>query len=388
MRDIYLPTLFVVEAYLLFTVIANITYFRRATRTPVLRSGPLVSVIVPARNEEHNITRCVESLLKQDYTNFEVIVVDDDSDDATASIVTALAEGDRRLRLVCAGALPPGWLGKPWALSQGAAVARGEVLLLADADTALTSHSLSWAITNLVGHKADFLSGYLQQEYGSFGEDLVVPTMYAAMLVVPFALLPRARSPRVAFAVGQYVVMRRDALRAMGGFEAIHDSLTDDMTMATLLKAEGCKGVFLDARGAGTCRLYRNYRDAFNGIKRSIYGSVGGHPVSALAIVILVMGLILGPPAWMLASYLRFGVIPPTALIASVVFGLTWALVLWDRKAPVRTAVLYPVVFFNLLLMLGASMLSTGFGEGAEWKGRLVRLPRHFGRPPEVAGNE
>lgn len=382
MRDVYLIALLAANAYFLFTVLANITYFQRATIRAAGTADAFVSVIVPARNEEANIRRCVESLLVQEYDDYEVIVVDDDSTDATAAIVAELASRDPRLRLVSAGPLPDGWLGKPWALFRGTATARGDVLLLTDADTSHNPRSISWAVTNLVGHDADFLSGYLEQEYGSFGEDIVVPTMYAAMLVVPFYLPSRASGSRTAFSIGQYVALRRAALDAVGGFAAVSDAITDDMSLAALLKEQGYAGVFLDAREAARCHLYRRYSDAFNGIKRSIYGAVGGHPVSAGIVIALVLGLIVGPAVWTAASYVVLG-FPGPAAFAAVLFGLTWAIVLWDRRAPLLTAPLYPAVFFNLLLILIASMLSTGFGQGAEWKGRLVRLPRHLGRHRE-----
>ena len=96
---------------------------------------PALSVIVPARNEERNVARCVRSLLAMEHSNFEVIVVDDASTDATRSIVSELARNDSRLKLIAGQPLPAGWVGKPWALAQGARAAAGAWLLFTDADT-------------------------------------------------------------------------------------------------------------------------------------------------------------------------------------------------------------------------------------------------------------
>ena len=373
--DWYLAALVCVTAYFLATVLSNVVFFRLATRKPRIRSGPFVSVIVPARNEERSIALCLGSLLAQDYADYEVIVVDDDSTDATGAIVAGLATHDPRLRLVSGAPLPDGWLGKPHALSEGAAVARGEILILTDADTVHTPESISWAVTNLQDHRVDILSGYLNQEYGSLGERLVVPTMYAAMMVVPLFLIPRTRSPRLAFAIGQYVVLRRAALEDVGGFEAIKDSIVDDMSMAIRMKESGHRGVFLDARAAASCRLYNGYRESFEGIERSIYSAVGGRPLAALAVTAIVLGLIVGPALSVLLSNLRLQMPAGPLALSVLLFGAQWALIVWDRNVPLTAFVLYPLVFLNLVIILNVSMLRTGFGPGVTWKGRTVRIP-------------
>jgi chlorobactene glucosyltransferase len=376
LRDAYLVVLVCVNAYFLATVVANIAYFRIATRKPRVTRGPFVSVIVPARNEERSIARCVGSLVAQGYEGFEVIVVDDGSTDRTAQIVAELAADHSCLHLVHGTPLPDGWFGKPHALSQGAAVARGEVLMFTDADTVHDSQSISWAVTNLQDHAADFVSGYLDQEYGSLGESIVVPTMYAAMLLVPFFLLPRTKSAGLAFAIGQYVAVRREALDDVGGFEAIRDSIVDDMSMAARLKELGHRGVFLDAKGVASCRLYDGYRDAFTGIQRSIYSALGGSVVAAVVVTGIVLGLIVWPALSVLVSSVRLETTLGPLAVSVALFAIQWALVTWDRNVPLSAFVLYPLVFLDLVLILIASMLTTGLGPGVDWKGRLVRASR------------
>jgi len=373
MSDFAVFALLVLNAYFLFAALANVIYLRWATQPARITSGPLVSVIVPARNEEHSIARCLESLLAQTYTRYEVIVVDDESSDTTAGIVAAIAAHEPRLRLVSGTPLPDGWLGKTHALAQGAAVARGEILLLTDADTLHAPTSVSWAVTNLTDHRADMLSGYLDQAYGTFGERVVVPTMYAMMLLVPLFLLPRTRSPRLAFAIGQYVVMRRSALDCVGGFEMIRDSLVDDMSMAIRMKASGYRNVFLDAKKAARCRLYSGYGNAFRGISRSIYSALGANPLSAVAVAAVVLGAIVGPALFVLDASLHSQLAPGPVTLAASLFAVAWALVTWDRDVPFTGYLLYPFVFADLVVILGASMARTGFGRGVDWKGRTVR---------------
>jgi chlorobactene glucosyltransferase len=387
MPNLYLTVLLCANAWFLFVALANVAYFRRSTSRPRVTHGPFVSVIVPARDEAGPVDRCLQSLSRQDYDGFEVIVVDDQSSDATAEIVDAHAAHDPRVRLVSGVPLPDGWMGKTHALAQGAAVARGEILLLTDADTVHTPESISWAVTNMEDHRADIVSGYLKQTYGSLGESVIVPTMYAMMLLLPLFLLPRVRSARVAFAIGQYVVVRRTALDAIGGFESIKGSLVDDMSMAVRMKQNGFRNVFLDARQAAGCRLYTGYREAFRGIERSVYSALGGNPFGAMAVMAVVVGLIVWPAVWLLGSYLRFEM-PPAAVAASVaLFAVQWALVTWDRDIPVVALPLYPLVFLNLAVILAASMVTTGFGHGVDWKGRTVRssIPEGAAAAAELA---
>lgn len=379
MRDGLLLALVTANAYFLVASIANAIFLRRATRPARLTSGPFVSVIVPARNEESVIERCLTSLLTQDYADYEVLVVDDQSTDATAAIVRRLAAADPRLHVVSGEPLPDGWLGKPHALAEGAAAARGEILVLTDADTIHSPKSVSWAVTNLTDHGADILSGYLDQRYGSFGERLIVPTMYAAMLLLPLPLVPRRRNLGTAFAIGQYVAVRRSALDAVGGYESIRGSITDDMSMAKRLNARGYRGIFLDAREAAGCRLYTGYRDAFRGIERSIYSALGGNPVASSLVTAIVLAVIVAPAVSVLLGAVRLQLQPGPVALAFVLFAAAWALVCWDRDVPFTAFALYPLVFANLMLILNGSMLATGFGGGADWKGRPIRAGRSSG---------
>jgi chlorobactene glucosyltransferase len=374
LQGLFVVALIAINAYFLAVALSNIVHFRLATKRPRITGGPSVSVIVPARNEERSIARCLDSLLKQDYSDYEIVVVDDGSSDGTAAIVRAIGARDPRVRLVAGAPLPDGWLGKPHALCQAAAVARGDILLLTDADTVHAIASVSWAVTNLQDHRADLLSGYIAQTYGTLGERIVVPTMYAMMLLVPLSLLPRVRSPRLAFAVGQYVVVRRDALEAVGGFGSIRSAIVDDMAMARRMKEHGFRNVFLDAKTAASCRLYSGYRDAFAGISRSVYSALGGNPGSTVAVAAVILGVIVGPAVSVVTAYAGGHAPDAGVALAALLFAAQWALVAWDRDVPFVAFLLYPLVFADLVVIMGASMLGTGFGAGVDWKGRPVRV--------------
>ncbi len=214
MHEWFLWVVVAVNALFLIEAVLNIAFFRRATKTPRIQSGPFVSVIVPARNEERSMARCLESLLAQDYDDYEVIVVDDDSSDATPEIVAAIAEKDPRLRARL-GRSPPRGVARQTAraLRGGRGRPRRRPASSPTPTPCIRRESISWAVTNLEDHHVDVLSGYLEQQYGSLGETIVVPTMYAAMMLVPFFLLSRSKSPGLAFAIGQYVAIPPDRAR-------------------------------------------------------------------------------------------------------------------------------------------------------------------------------
>jgi chlorobactene glucosyltransferase len=377
-RGAFLFGVVIVNVYFFAVAISNVVYFRLATRKPRITSGPFVSIIVPARDEERGIARCVGSLLEQDYAHYEVIVVDDQSSDATARIVSTFA-ADPRLRLVAGTPLPVGWLGKQHAMSQGAEVARGEILMFTDADTVHSAQSVSWVVTNLEDHHADSISGYLKQEIGTFGEMLVVPTQYAMVMFMPLALVPHRNARSVSFSIGQLVAIRRAAFDDLHGFDSFSDSLVDDMSMAARLKGAGYRTIFLDAKRAASVRLYTSYGTAFHGTMRSIFGAVGGTTSTAVAMAAVVLGAIVYPAlavVWWPISH----VAPPVELvIATVLFACQWGLNILDREAPLAAVALYPIVFADLVLLMLVSMVRTGYGRGVDWKGRLVRVGR---RPP------
>ncbi|HET9915428.1 MAG TPA: glycosyltransferase, partial [Anaerolineales bacterium] len=157
--------------------------------TPPPADAPLISVCVPARNEERNIRACVEAILAQDYPDFEVIVLEDRSTDATFEILRGMSmESDSllsqrghmqelapALQIIHGTDLPPGWAGKPYALFQASAAARGEWLCFVDADTFLSPVTLSSCYTKAIETKADMFTIMTFQVLGSFWERVILP---------------------------------------------------------------------------------------------------------------------------------------------------------------------------------------------------------------------
>jgi len=213
-------------------VITPTTFDRRVT------PAPSVSVVIPARNEEANIGRCLESVVAQDYPNFDVTVVDDRSDDRTPEIVSEFVKRDRRVRLLRVRELPEGWTGRNHALHLGALDAPAEFLLFLDADTVHHPANLSQSVTCAVTETIDMLSLIGRLRDSTFWQKVVHPVA-AVLLMVQFPL-SKVNDPKSkkAFANGQYVLIRRKVYDAVGGRAAVRSEFMD-LALAARVKEAG-----------------------------------------------------------------------------------------------------------------------------------------------------
>jgi len=223
--------------------------------TPTETSAkPEVSAIVPARNEEASLGACLESLVSQSGVNFEIIVVNDHSSDRTEEIARSFAGA----RVIEAGELPAGWTGKNNAVACGIGQAKGEWLLLTDADTVHLPGSLARALAEAKEHKAEMLSYSPEQIAVTFWEMAILPVVFAALArQYPPSKVSDPASP-IAAANGQYILIRRDAYEAIGGHAAVAGEILEDVALAKRLKASGRKLLFRYGADAVRTRMYRS----------------------------------------------------------------------------------------------------------------------------------
>jgi chlorobactene glucosyltransferase len=257
--------------------------------------GPIVSIIVPARNEERNIERCVSSLLDQDYEQFEVIAVDDGSTDATAHILDELAQthpNGHRLWVLRLRDLPDGWAGKPHALHRGVQEAQGDWLLFTDADTWHEPNALRSTITQAIQENADLFTIGSEQELPGFWDKALMPMAYLGIsMLYPPKLVNNPDSP-VAVANGQYMLIRRSVYTMVGGYARpdLRETLLDDRDLARVVKENGFKLRFLDGEGLVHVHMYNSLSEIWHGWRKNAYlGNRGGLPFFALQLIGLPM---------------------------------------------------------------------------------------------------
>lgn len=360
---------------ILLLSLANILWLRSSSYRPSTTDMGKVSVLIPARNEESNIRRCLESLLHQSYTNYEIVVLDDLSTDRTWEIISEYARRyPKLLRAVRGAPLPRGWCGKTHAMQLLSQHAQGDYLLFTDADTVHTRESIAWAVTNINKHRSDFLSGYVRQELQSFGEALIVPTTYImSTMVLPLWLIPRSNTSMLSFAVGQLVMFRRRAFEAIDGYSSVSDQISEDVFVARAVKKAGFRVVFLDIRRYVRCRMYEGYQESFNGIAKNIYDFFKNQPaffafVCSILVAFIVLPLVLVPIEFYTgSSMLRF------SLFSVATFLLAWSLSLYDRGQKWWVPLLYPLTFLHLLYMAWKSFGRVATGLGIVWKGRVFK---------------
>ncbi len=349
--------------------------YRYATRRPQLRdyppatAGPLVSVIIPARNEARNIEQCVRSIRAATYPSIEVIVVDDRSTDGTGDVVERLG-----VRLVRGAELPAGWFGKQWALVQGYRVARGALLLFADADTKHEPELIARAVGALTAERVDLFSVIPRQEMATFWERLIQPHVFVALgaRVGDLRRVNRTRTEWNAIANGQFLLVTRESYEAVGTHEAVKHSVADDLMLAQTYVRHG-RDIFLAlAVEYMQTRMYGSLREILEGWTKNLaLGAPLMAPpvpwIRALFPYVMWMPALLwvGPPiAWAAFGW-------DFAAIATLASLLTWTGIYAGERAPLRYALLYP---------LGAAMVAFIMvrsawrgGSKVEWRGRTYR---------------
>ncbi len=368
------------QVVVLLVVVSNAVLLVRPGRDRTEGSPTsLVSLLVPARNEETNIGACVRSLLAQTYPRLEILVLDDRSEDGTRAILEHERARDGRL-VVLAGEEPPaGWTGKNWACHRLALAATGEVLLFADADTVFENpNAVIHIVQALQTSRADLLSGLPRQLLGTFGEALLVPMFYWALFSFTPLALPRVwrRAPG-ALAVGQLMAFHRPAYDAIGGHAAVRASVVDDIALARLVARAGRTWRLLDATAIVTCRMYRSGREAADGFARNVFAAFD-HAILAYAFVWSWLAFaVLGPVALAVLHVALLGRVPVATglLAATIALSLAhWVLAYARLRLPLWPALLYPLTFVAFLAVAIRSFV-VGVRRRATWKGRALERP-------------
>ena len=198
---------------------------------------PLISVMVPARDEEANIETCLKSLQAQDYPNFEILVLDDHSSDNTAAIVRRMAAQDKRIRLFQSEPLPEGWAGKPFACYQLAQKAKGSWYLFVDADTIHAPHMLRSVLPIAVEARTGMLSGFPRQLANSLPQKIAIPVLYFVIMSwLPIWWLHRVRKPSLA--IGQFLLFPREDYWKIGGHRVVKSRILEDVWLGAFVQIE------------------------------------------------------------------------------------------------------------------------------------------------------
>lgn len=345
-----------------------------------LDGGPLVSIIIPAKNEEANLPGLLESVLSQRYRTIEVIIVDDSSTDRTRKVAREFAAGDTRVRVVEARDLPEGWTGKCHACSEGIREARGEYLLQVDCDVRLKDPDVIGGLVSYAqSNDVDLYSVIPQQRLVGFAERLLGPAVYTIMglAFMPLKKVNDPNDPKAA-AVGQCLFFKRSSYEAVGGHEAVKRHIAEDIAIAKLIKSQGMRLALHHSRGAVSVRMYTSAAEIWQGWSRHIYRSAAGGFGGFLAIEVVFALAFLVPPVVLVWSILSLLWAPTIyAAVIAVIAGGIDAVLHAARIGKYRSfgwpvawePAFAPAMVFALALLADSAIKHTRVG-GLAWKGR------------------
>ncbi len=340
--------------------------------------APTVSVVIPARNEAHNIERCVRSALAADYPRLEVVAVDDHSTDGTGAILSRLALEDPRLRVLTPAPLPPDWFGKQWACTAGANASSGDVIAFFDADTVQTPDLIPRAVNAMRSRDADFLTVAGTQELGTFWERVIQPQVFSVMLMRygGTETVNDSRHASNKIANGQCIFVRRSAYVETGGHAAVRGKVAEDLAMAQHYFRLGRRAYVVLGLNQLSTRMYTSLRELIGGWGKNLYaggrdsvpfGAVG-RALTPFLLCSPWLSTLLPPLILMLAA---FGLVGHDALVWAAIAtaaNLIWWLgaYAWLRLSPIY-ALFHPL---GAAMMLYVSLGAIARGGNVRWKDR------------------
>ncbi|HEY1351467.1 MAG TPA: glycosyltransferase family 2 protein [Ktedonobacteraceae bacterium] len=348
--------------------------------TPLPASPPSVSIIVPMRNEAAHIDACLASLCAQDYPAFEVLVVDDGSDDETPQRLADWIRGDPRVRSQRIEHLPAGWAGKTYALHTGVLLTQGEWIVFTDADTRHSAQLLRIMMGHALRQRSDFLSLWPDVMTLS-GPAMPLLWPITAILLAHRVTPAEVRDPasRRAFGFGQYILLRRASYLASGGYNTagMRTTAVDDLALAEQIKQAGWHLEVVNGRGLLQNLQWTTWRGARQGWVKSCYGEVARDNLLLLALpcALALCAYGLFPSGWLLSALAGGHRSRLSTLLAGITvlvqvatkrcvdraYGLPLA---WSLSAPISWAVC------GVMLLDVARLLLPG--QRASWKGRLL----------------
>jgi chlorobactene glucosyltransferase len=338
---------------------------------------PLVSTIVPARNEERNIDRCVQGLRGQNYPNLELIFVDDDSTDGTPAILTRHSSQDARLKVVHTGGKPEGWNGKQWACHCGAIAANGEWLCFMDADTFAEPPLIIRALAFAASAGIDMLSLQPWYEMRGLWERIVLPAGLLPLLLVFPPHRVNDPDDRLCIANGEFILIRREVYDDIGGHAGVRDRMMDDYSLAERVKSFGHRLFVADGTQLMRVRLYTNLREIWDGALKAAVQISGGWFASALGLIgnfvinvlpVIALGYALITHDWPVAAIMG----------VTVLFQVSYYSVLRMAafRLPPWSGITYPIGGIMVTIIMLDGMVKLATGQDITWKGRSL-----LGRP-------
>ena len=375
-----------------YMIVTAVIFFRnRFDLTPLLPKNSSdenykISVCIPARNEENSLENLLCSLENQDWPNYEVHILDDQSTDQTFEIAHAFHQKNPDQFYIHKGEeKPDDWLGKPWACHQLSQNADGDILLFLDADTKLFPGSLKKIAASLTHYHLDMLTVWPEQKLVTFWEKTVLPVIFYSL----FSILPsiyvyrdpkwmpkslrKIMRPRFAAACGQCIAFKLETYEAIGGHQSVKDQIVEDVELAKIIQKKGFTMRMFTGLGSVSCRMYHNHQEIFEGLRKNFFAGFN-HSIPVFLTAALLHFLVFLLPFLTLFISLAIGnwmIFTLSFSVIALICILRVVLAKWYRLNLVY-AFTHPigVLWFEVLALIKIGDYL--FGKSANWKGRKV----------------
>lgn len=363
-----------ISIVLLATVLA-VTLFNAAT-APMLKKSlnlqdrPRVSVLIPARNEAANIGTCIEGFLSQDYDNFEIHVLDDQSTDHTRMIIEKFDEQHPKVQAIHGKPLPTGWMGKNWACHQLSQHANGEILIFTDADNRPAPNAITNTVAYMQKLELGLLSAFPEKVTVTLTEKLVVPVVdmfvYAGL---PLWLTYFSRFPSLAAASGLWIAFTRKAYQRVGGHQAVSNQIVEDVELSRLAKKKRIRILTAAGTRVVSCRMYDSFSEVWNGFSKNLFGLVRHKTIPFFILTLSLWAMCILPYIAVWLAPLR--ALASVAIVMNIAIRIALAL---KYRHPFWISVILHPFGVLLTLMIGINSFFQVKRGRLQWKGRQIDM--------------
>jgi chlorobactene glucosyltransferase len=336
---------------------------------------PYISVCIPARNEERDIEGCVKSLLNQNYPNFEVIVVDDNSTDNTAKIVYSMTKQYPNLIFIAGAKLISGWIGKPYALHQAYQRSRGEYLLFTDADLMYKPYALKTAMHTMICKDLDLLTLMPAAIFGSFWERVVQPVIFGFIAALTNFRKVNSESHENAMGFGAFLLFKKSSYIKIDGHRSVSKEVLEDIMIAKKAKLNGLSTLVADGKHLFSIRMYHSMKEIWIGWRKNIFLAMKKSIFRAFYYMAMVLCFILTPYIVVLGNlWIGAGSVWIGLSLLSLGMSLVGGLGLCHELGLERKNVfLFPLGAIMMVVIMLNSMMQTFFLGRTEWRGRTYQ---------------
>lgn len=354
-------------AFLLWTVF-NSFFMPRLPDSPTIDGNPLLSVMVPMRNEERNVKPLIASLKRSTYPNCEFIILNDQSTDRTQELLEAETAGDNRFTLLQGAELPDGWVGKVHACHQLQRAAKGEYLLFVDADISFSADAFEQSLGLLLKKKAQALSGFPAFEVAPFLSKLLVPMQHFVVFFhLPLPLANYASFPAATAAHGAWMLFERTAYDAIGGHKAVRNSLVEDVHISREIKGAGYKMLLTNVTPSVSSKMYETNPEVWEGFLKNSYTGIGRSPLMAAGLTIFYATFYIAP---LFIALIGIFTLNGLLFIPYILICLQQLYIMIQTRQNPVLAFLMPLQAGAMIAVLLHAMKKSWSKQAYSWKGR------------------